>query len=111
MRPGERSGWSKRRQDNRQARTGRFRGWVKASNATLAPELLARIRNGFGDAATGEDTFDATAGMISMIDALQLPGRHLAPDIRAVLTVEGWILGELDHLKSSATPTPSARQT
>jgi hypothetical protein len=105
-----RHGWSKRRQGDRRAHAASFTDWAKARGAVLDAGLLAQIADGFGDKSTGEDAFDATAGMVSMIDALASSERGTAPDIPAVTHIEGWIFGQPAYLNNSITPADSARQ-
>jgi hypothetical protein len=60
--------------------------------------LRDAIRCGFGDGAGGEDPFDATVGLLGMLNVVagrRPPGEPADPRVRAV---EGWILGQ-------ATPT------
>jgi hypothetical protein len=88
------------------ARTGKR---VQAARAANAPVLLARARElgialepalratieaGFGAAPEGEDAFDATVGLIGLVNVVRgrrPPGDPQDPVIRKV---EGWILGQ-----------------
>jgi hypothetical protein len=61
----------------------------------VAPELLRRVRDGFGSTLAAEDQFDSFIGLLGMVSVLE--GRRAAGDPAddiAVRTVEGWILGQ-----------------
>jgi hypothetical protein len=60
----------------------------------LSDRLDGAIRSGFGDRPSGEDRFDATAGLLGMLNVVhgrRAPGEPADPRVRAV---EGWILGQ-----------------
>ena len=87
-------GWSKRRQEGRLAQAPALVAWAARRRVVLTDALHARIADGFGEAATGEDAFDAVVGLFGMIEVVlghRPPG---APDDPAVRDVEGWILGQ-----------------
>lgn len=95
-----RAGWSKRRQDDRRARAAQARAWISASGLriTLDKGMRAALDDGFGQAPSGEDPFDATMGALQMIAVLD----GLVPEAPAGIMdaadsrrrgTEGWILG------------------
>lgn len=92
-----RTGWSKRRQSDRQARSREAMEWLQASGlpVRLDPGMAAAFADGFGPAASGEDPFDAAMGALQLIAVLEgrvPPGPDPSlPDDQ--LAVEGWIIG------------------
>ena len=59
----------------------------------LSPQLVAQLRDGFGEDGTGEDRFDAVIGLLGMLAVLGGSRGHGAPDDDEVVLREGWILG------------------
>ena len=60
----------------------------------LNPGLRAAITDGFGPSPDGEDPFDATVGLLGMVNVVlgrRSPGTPCDPEIRRI---EGWILGQ-----------------
>ncbi|PAP75712.1 hypothetical protein [Rubrivirga marina] len=87
-------GWSKRRRDGRCAQGPALFRWAACRPVVFSSQLCALIEDGFGEAATGEDAFDAAVGLFGMIEVVlghRPPGAPGAPDVRGV---EGWILGQ-----------------
>ncbi len=79
----------------------------------FSPSAAADLADDFGDAATGEDRFDAFLGLIGMLNIV-LGQRDPGPPTSVpeeVLAVEGWILGQADDgvAPSGSTPAPPAR--
>jgi hypothetical protein len=70
--------------------------WAARHDVRLLPEIKKLIADGFGEPASGEDPFDATAGLFGMIEVVD--GRRAeAPDSMAFSNDgEGWILGQTD---------------
>ncbi len=69
--------------------------WAAENEIELAPKLEAALRDGFGPKPSGEDPFDATVGVLGMLNVLlgnRAPGEPTDPTVRHV---EGWILGQL----------------
>lgn len=88
-----RRGAAKTRQESRRREAARLGAWCHAAAVTLAPALRAQIDDGFGSGAGGEDAFDATVGVLGMIDAITHPPDPLLPDDDAIRHREGWIFG------------------
>jgi hypothetical protein len=89
-------GRSKRRQADRQANATAIFGWAAGvASVSLDPALRLAIEDGFGSRSTGEDQFDAMAGLAGMIEVVD--GRRAeAPAGIDRCAVEGWILGQVD---------------
>ena len=67
---------------------------ARALGVALDEALRAAVEDGFGAAPGGEDPFDATVGLLGMLNVLcggRPPG---APNDPAVRKIEGWILGQ-----------------
>jgi hypothetical protein len=91
----------KRVQAVRAAQLPRVLEFATRLGVELEPELQAAFADGFGSKPDGEDRFDATVALFSMLDVAlgQRPaGEPADPEIRQI---EGWILGQ--------QPPPSAR--
>jgi hypothetical protein len=77
----------------------RLLAWCAEHDVLVDAGVEARVRDGFGPPKSGEDPFDAVAGLVGMIAVLSgraptgLPGAAVAPEVR---TVEGWMLGVVD---------------
>lgn len=85
---------SKRRQTDRRNDAAALTRFAKHLELKLADPLSAMIANGFGSDAGGDDRFDATVGLLGMINVLRghrPPGDPPDPIRR---TIEGWILGQ-----------------
>lgn len=88
------------------ARSGKRVQAERATNATaciaaaknlglaLSPDLFAQFIDGFGNAAIGEDRFDAAVGLIGMINVISGNRAPGVPEIVSVQRREGWILGQ-----------------
>jgi hypothetical protein len=70
--------------------------WARRHDVRLLPGVEKLIADGFGKLASGEDPFDATAGLFGMIEVVD--GRRAeAPDSMTFSKGgEGWILGQTD---------------
>lgn len=86
-------GGGKRSQEARIAQSDAIVSFAKRTNVRLSPELKRQIGEGFGKTRGGEDPFDATVAMLSMIGTLTEGGPWL-PDDPAVCAVEGWIFDQ-----------------
>ena len=82
----------KRNQDDRRKRLA---GWKNASNLKLTDDLKSLIEVGFGGSPTGEDQFDAFAGLLGMIEVVDGRIPEGNSDERWS-NWEGWMLG-LNH--------------
>ena len=93
-RRGEKSG--KRAQPDRAGNAPVLLAWARTAHVRLAPALRAELQDGFGPSADGEDRFDATVGLLGMLNVVlghRPPGD---PDDEAVHRIEGWILGQAE---------------
>jgi predicted nuclease with RNAse H fold len=90
-------GFSKNDHEDRKGRSGAFFRWAAARKAKFAPALHNSISDGFGGGDHGEDRFDATVGLCSMIEVLLGQRPEGAPQDEAIRSVEGWIFGQTDH--------------
>lgn len=87
--------WSKRKVEDRARLGPQLERWAQSIRIALHRDLLQQMSAGFGVDSHGEDRFDATVGLLSMIGVARgaIPeSRPLTPEIRQV---EGWILGML----------------
>jgi hypothetical protein len=87
------SNFGKSRRDGRSGQVNAILSWCERNAVELRGSLATSIDQGFGDAATGEDAFDAFIGLLGMIEAVQDPPRFAVPTDPAVRNIEGWILG------------------
>ena len=84
---------------------------AQAARAAQAPRLLQRagdlglgldrrlrdaIADGFGPAPDGEDPFDATVGLLGMVNVVLGRRPAGAPGDAGVRRIEGWILGQME---------------
>jgi hypothetical protein len=84
----------KRVQAVRAAQAPRLRELAGGLGVELGPELEAQLADGFGPKSDAEDRFDATLGLLAMLEVAlgQRPaGEPADPEIRQI---EGWILGQ-----------------
>ena len=84
---------SKRRQADRVGKALAIRAWATRHGVRLTDGLLADIDGGFGAEATGEDAFDALAGLLGMIEVSDGGCAEGPVDDPQVREWEGWILG------------------
>lgn len=90
--PGKRSG--KRSPDTRRANAPRLLAWAEQNDIRLEPALEAAITNGFGTPQSGEDPFDAVAGLFGMLNVVRGNQPAGDPEQPELQRVEGWILGQ-----------------
>lgn len=83
---------SKRRQSDRRTVAAALRAHLHALDAEPDDMLAAKLDNGFGTAADGEDQFDSLIGLVRMLQIVRDPALDHRPD-PAIFTWEGWILG------------------
>lgn len=83
---------SKRRQSDRRAVAPAF--WTHLHDLDAEPDaiLSAKIDEGFGAGADGEDQFDSLIGLIRMLQIIRDPALDQLPE-PAIRRWEGWILG------------------
>lgn len=86
-------GWSKRKQQDRAHAGAKLLEHASRHDLRIADALRARLADGFGVDADGEDPFDATVGLFGMLEVAT--GRRPAsrPLDGLATTVEGWMLG------------------
>ena len=61
-------GWSKRSQCGRRSHAQRLHHWAEMRHVHLSSELSTLLADGFGPSKDGEDPFDATVGLFSMLE-------------------------------------------
>jgi hypothetical protein len=93
-RRGEKSG--KRVQPDRAANAPVLLDCARATHVRLAPALRAELQDGFGTSADGEDRFDATVGLLGMLNVVLKRRSPSEPDDKVVHRIEGWILGQAE---------------
>lgn len=85
-------GFSKRRREDRKIAMAGLTARCAANGIKLQDSMIYAIDDGFGAAVDGEDQFDATAGLLGIIEVVE--GRRPAsPSDRLHPQWEGWILG------------------
>jgi hypothetical protein len=69
---------------------------AKLRELRVEPDAAAReeIEGGFGTGAAGEDRFDATVGLVGMLQVVRGERASGEPDDPAIRRIEGWILGQ-----------------
>jgi len=86
-------GTKKTSQASRRAEASRLLQWCAEHNVEPDRPLQRDIEDGFGPRKSGEDPFDAVAGLFGMIDTLSLGGEPPLPSAHAVREIEGWMFG------------------
>jgi hypothetical protein len=90
------SGMSKRNQGHRRKALAGINDWCSANQIVLSKAVDEAVEGGFGARRSGEDPFDAFAGLIAMIEVAE-GRRQPSPDSNiSVQEREGWILGQTD---------------
>jgi len=87
---------SKRRQSDRVAAAEGLRVAIGRLGARVSQAMDACMTNGFGADAAGEDRFDATIGVLGVINVLMGNRPDGIPDDAALRRWEGWVLGQTD---------------
>ncbi len=87
---------SKRRQSDRAAIAAPLRAAMQALNTNPSPAMSAAIDDGFGADAAGEDRFDATIGVLGVINVIAGNRPDGIPDDPWLRRWEGWVLGQTD---------------
>jgi hypothetical protein len=93
-RPGSGKKGGKRDQKARSNPAKQLFEWARHADVTLSEKLQAAIRDGFGPTPNGEDLFDASIGLLGLLNVIlgfRSPGEPRDDGIRKV---EGWILGQ-----------------
>lgn len=85
---------SKREQAARAAQAPRLLRWADDAGVDLEADLRAGIEGGFGAHRAGEDPFDATVGLLGMLNVLLRHRSQGEPDHESIRAIEGWILGQ-----------------
>ena len=67
--------------------------WAAQNKVTLSAALASDIRDGFGEGPDGEDRFDATIGMLGMLNVIFGHRTSGEPADAIIRHIEGWILG------------------
>lgn len=89
-------GGSKRRQSDRAALAGPMHAAMARLAARPCANLAAAIAEGFGADAQGEDRFDATIGVLGVINVLAGNRPDGIPEDPWLRRWEGWVLGQTD---------------
>lgn len=84
----------KRVQADRAANAAVLLGQAGALGITLEPPLRQAIDDGFGPGRAGEDPFDATVGLLGMLNVVRGHRSTGEPPDELIRGVEGWILGQ-----------------
>jgi hypothetical protein len=91
--PATADGRGKRSASSRAASAPGVIAWAARVGIELAPDLVLQLGDGFGIHGTGEDRFDAVAGLLGMLGIVQGQCETGIPVVKEVQEVEGWILG------------------
>jgi hypothetical protein len=87
-------GWSKRSQDDRRSKAESILCFAEEAGVYVTPGMHGQLREGFGPSVDGEDRFDATVGLLSML-AVALSRRPAGTPLPGeIREIEGWILGQ-----------------
>lgn len=92
MKPPGRS-WSKSSRQGRESQAPQLYEWAAVRAVRFTEELKAAIAGGFADGGSGDDRFDATVGLCSMLEVVLGHRSSGAPQDPRIVDVEGWILG------------------
>lgn len=87
-------GSGKRDPAGRRAAAETLLAWAERLNLVLDEALAATIRDGFGEAAAGEDPFDAVVGLWGMLNLAVGERPWVEPDAPIIRRLEGWIMGQ-----------------
>ncbi|TVQ71271.1 MAG: DUF429 domain-containing protein [Balneolaceae bacterium] len=87
-------GWSKRSVNDRISKAETILSYAVKIDVSLSKELRNDIGGGFGTGKHGEDRFDATIGLLSMIGVMKGLRSSGTPPSDEVRAIEGWILGQ-----------------
>jgi hypothetical protein len=84
----------KRSQLARRDKAVRLLEWSEKAGVALEPALRQALLDGFGPKPNGEDLFDATIGLLGMLNLILGLQPLDEPADRRLRKVEGWILGQ-----------------
>jgi hypothetical protein len=96
--PGRR--WSKRKQEGRRIHSQTLTKWAKDKSIVLHDALETAVQDGFGSGAEGEDAFDATVGLLAMLNVILGHRSDGTPNDESTQKFEGWIFGQSGHTPS-----------
>ena len=104
-------GWSKRNREDRAKHYKTLSTWAKKWNIKLSSSLDANLRDGFGPSKDGEDPFDATLGIFSMLEVVLGHRPDGSPQDSVRRRIEGWIFGQAPSSRcAKEDPWPLVRQ-
>ena len=86
-------GTAKTSREDRRADAARLLDHCRRIAVRPDRDLVAALRDGFGSGRDGEDRFDATVGLIAMIDTVRRAAEPELPDDPSVRRLEGWMFG------------------
>jgi hypothetical protein len=86
-------GRGKRSRSSRAASALGVQEWARNANIDVTPELAVQLQDGFGNDRTGEDRFDAIAGLLGMLAVTRGSCETGMLNHDDVQLLEGWILG------------------
>jgi hypothetical protein len=84
----------KRSQVARRDKAAQLLAWSEKAGVALEPPLRHALLDGFGPKPNGEDLFDATVGLLGMLNLILGLQPLDEPADRRLHKVEGWILGQ-----------------
>ena len=84
---------SKRRQSDRKTKSSGVTAWAVCNKVKFSDEALEALHDGYGARPDGEDRFDATMGLLKMIEVVDNRRPERTEDPREASKWEGWILG------------------
>ena len=70
--------------------------WAARHDVRLASEIQTLVADGFGELPSGEDPFDATAGLLGMIEVVEGRRAEAPSSMTFLKDSEGWVLGQTD---------------
>lgn len=94
-------GTNKTSQASRRADAFRLLQWCAEHNVKPDRQLQREIDAGFGPRKSGEDRFDAVAGLFGMIETLNLGGEPPLPAGHTIRDIEGWMFGRRANYEAS----------
>lgn len=94
--------WSKRKQSGRSSVAHYLTRWLADHSHIDGSGVVESISEAFGCDRSGEDRFDAMVGLFGMLDVIDGNTDEGALDDPAILTWEGWILGQGEGIRRGA---------
>jgi SAM-dependent methyltransferase len=88
---------SKRNQKDRRTNAPLLLEWAEKLETEPTSEMRAIVRDGFGPSPDGEDPFDATVGLLGMLNVVLGDRPSGEPSDAVIRKIEGWMLGQLPH--------------